>query len=448
MNINGLPPIGIPERTGEQSLTLRTNQRIGAEVLRVSGDQVELNVQGIRVVARLLPGEQSVSLQERRFAQFVVKGMVDGVVQLQVVPDTSAGITSSQLVQWSTLAKNLLTLLELPLTEENMNIGRALLNQGLPVTEDLVLEMQDVLKGLQSWGQTEANLAAALKAGGYPLSSGVLELMMKNLPEMGQGAKQLGQQLTALMQSRNTPPEIRSLAQEAVTLLQQVVMKWDGSPENLKQQLSGFVNLFGKSVESHLYQALMEGGQLAETSNGNEGLLLLSNLQYTLNKNGYKELAGEVERFLDSARQMQFLNTAQLKDPSNPPWLVLNLALGVMNNSQQGDMVPSNLRVAYRSGSKDKEIKTQDTRLVLTLELGEGEYMETDLSMLGNRVGAWMRVPDESWRELVETELPSLESALEELGFQLSFSRCEVNQERVTVEETRAFKLGEINLEV
>lgn len=445
MNINGLPPIGISERPGEQSLSLRTNQRIGAEVLRVSGSQVELNVQGVRVVARLMPGEQSVSLQERRFAQFVVQGMVDGVLQLQVVPDTGASVSSSQLVQWSTLAKNLLTMLELPLTEENMNISKALLSQGLPVTEDLVLEMQDVLKGLQSWGQNEANLAAALKAGGYPLSSGVLELMMKNFPEMGQGARQLEQQLTALIQSRTTPAEIRSLAHEAVNLLQQVVMKWDGSPENLKQQLTGFVNLFGKSVESQLYRALLEGGQLAENSNGNEGLLLLSNLQYTLNKNGYKELAGEVERFLDSARQMQFLNTAQLKDPSNPPWLVLNLSLGV---GQQGNTVPSHLRVAYRSGGKDKEIKTQDTRLVLTLELGEGEYMETDLSMLGKRVGAWMRVPDESWRDLVEAELPSLESALEELGFQLSFSRCEVNQDRVIVDEAGVFNLGEINLEV
>jgi hypothetical protein len=371
--------------------------------------------------------------------------MVDGVLQLQVVPDTGASVSSSQLVQWSTLAKNLLTMLELPLTEENMNISKALLSQGLPVTEDLVLEMQDALKGLQSWGQNEANLAAALKAGGYPLSSGVLELMMKNLPEMGQGARQLEQQLTALMQSRTTPAEIRSLAHEAVDLLQQVVMKWDGSPENLKQQLTGFVNLFGKSVESQLYRALLEGGQLAENSNGNEGLLLLSNLQYTLNKNGYKELAGEVERFLDSARQMQFLNTAQLKDPSNPPWLVLNLSLGV---GQQGNTVPSHLRVAYRSGGKDKEIKTQDTRLVLTLELGEGEYMETDLSMLGKRVGAWMRVPDESWRDLVEAEIPSLEIALEELGFQLSFSRCEVNQDRVVVDEAGAFSLGEINLEV
>ena len=83
MNINGLPPIGISERPGEQSLSLRTNQRIGAEVLRVSGSQVELNVQGVRVVARLLPGEQSVSLQDRRYAQFVVQGMVDGVLQLQ-----------------------------------------------------------------------------------------------------------------------------------------------------------------------------------------------------------------------------------------------------------------------------------------------------------------------------------------------------------------------------
>jgi len=119
MNINGLPPIGISERPGEQSLSLRTNQRIGAEVLRVSGSQVELNVHGVRVVARLMPGEQSVSLQERRFAQFVVQGMVDGVLQLQVVPDTGASVSSSQLVQWSTLAKNLLTMLELPLRRKH-----------------------------------------------------------------------------------------------------------------------------------------------------------------------------------------------------------------------------------------------------------------------------------------------------------------------------------------
>jgi hypothetical protein len=64
------------------------------------------------------------------------------------------------------LSQNLLVLNNMEATDINVMIGKALLNHGLPVTQTSIDELTQILSGIPNWGQNEAEMAAALKAGG------------------------------------------------------------------------------------------------------------------------------------------------------------------------------------------------------------------------------------------------------------------------------------------
>ena len=94
MNVLGASPIRTIDQPSSQPVEFRINQRISAEILKVSGDQVSMVVQGQQVVGKVTAGDQSGLLSERQ-AQFIVRGMVDGVLQLQIVrPDACLLYTS------------------------------------------------------------------------------------------------------------------------------------------------------------------------------------------------------------------------------------------------------------------------------------------------------------------------------------------------------------------
>ena len=454
MNISGTPPISYIDRPGEQPVQLRVNQRITAEILKVSGDQVSLAIQGARVVGRLETVEEAIALLERRTAQFVVRGMVDGVLQLQVVPAKEGETTPpTQASQWTVLAQNLLKLNNLPLNDANMNVARALLGRGLPVTGELVNELLQSLNGMSKWGQAEADLAAAFKANGLPLSTGTLSLAMQKLPSLSETIQQLQVGMAKWLQS-GVPAELRPLAEKVFTLLQGSLVDWDADPAAMMNRLPQVVAFLGKSLESELAGLLSKDINSGIKPGDSTGLLALASFRGELAARGENNLVGQIDRFMDSLRQVQFLNSTQVRDPNNPPWLVTNLPLlagSLPNvNPPHRDIYPSNLRVAYRVEGDGKKIDPQNTRLVLTIDLEEGDYLQVDLSMIGKRIGAWMTVSTQEWRQLIESELPSLQTGLEKLGYNLQFSRCEVRPLAPGInmaEDASAWPATKINLE-
>ncbi|HPH96742.1 MAG TPA: hypothetical protein PKW33_13260 [Anaerolineaceae bacterium] len=418
MTIGGPLPIAIIERpSGEQPLTLRVNQRITAQILNVSGDQVSLAIQGTRVVGRLPPGEQA-GLNERRSAQFVVRGMADGVLQLQLVRQgTTPGQTTS-VSQWQALAQNLLRLNGLQINQNNLTIASALLNRGLPVNARLVDELLQALGSLKNWGAAEADLAAMFKASNLPLTPGTLSLAMQHLPGFTDSLQQLQAGLSSLLKG-HASAELKSLAQKVMTMLEGAVINWSGTPAEIAEQLSEAMALWGKTLEAGLAEQAKTG-----QTNPNDPLTMLAQLRQELVKQGENNIAGQVDRFMDGLRQMQFLNAGSSQKPGEPVWLAINFPLAQQN--PPGDMFPANLRVAYREAGGEKTIDPSNTRLILNLELEEGETLQVDLSMAGKRVGAWMTVSSEQWRGLIDEELPSFTEGLEKLGFKLQFAQCQV----------------------
>src|SRR5512133_1592998 len=169
MLVQGLQPVQSGARQIDQPLQLHLNQKVTAEILSVNGEQIDMVIQGVRVIGRLQTSDQAAMLEDRRLAQFIVKGAIDGVLQLVLAKSPEITLAAQPTSTLNVLSQNLLVLNNLEVSEQNMLLGKALLNHGLPVTQQLMDELSQVLNGLPKWGQTEADMAAALKAGGMPL---------------------------------------------------------------------------------------------------------------------------------------------------------------------------------------------------------------------------------------------------------------------------------------
>jgi hypothetical protein len=434
MNITGANPIHLADtQTSGQPGEFRLNQRISADILKVSGDQVTMVVQGQQVVGRIAGGDQT-SLAGQKTAQFIVRGMADGVLQLQIVP-TDAGQTASSSLsnQWSILAQNLLQLNGLPISEENMAMGRALLGAGLPITSQLINTMQSALSGIANWGQTEADMSASLLSNGLPLSTGSLSLALQNLPSLIDSFQKLQGQLETLLKSSSSA-ETRSLAGNALQILNSTTINSGETSANIMAQVRNSIAILGKPLEAHLADALKNNTSLQGNNADANGLLSLAYLRRQMLNEGNNSVVREIDHFMNSLRQMQFLNTASPRDPTNPPWLVVNLPLAAQQSQNQPNLQNANIKISYRADENGKEIDPDNNRIVFTVELEKGHNLEVDLSMVQKRVGAWLTAPDDEWKSLIESELSTLKDGLESIGYQMQFARCETKAQTSVID--------------
>jgi len=424
MTIQGLQPVQPGARPIDQPLQLHLNQKVTAEVLSVNGDQIEMVIQGYRVVGRLQTNEQSSMLEQHQLAQFIVKGSVDGALLLAFAkPDETAVLAAPKPNAMAVLSQNLLVLNNMEATDINVMIGKALLNHGLPVTQTSIDELTQILSGIPNWGQNEAEMAAALKAGGMPLTTSTLSLAMQTLPSLAEGVGKLEAQLVTLAQG-NSNPEITQLAEKALKLIQSATVNWTDDLPALLNDLKQAISIWGKSLESELARQVQ-----GENLEGREGWLSLIKLRNALEASGMRSSVRSIDQFMEGVRQMQFLNTAHPVENGNPPWLLVNLPVAAHIPGQtqpRGDLFPASLRIAYRTEGNIKRIDPDNTRLVLTVDLQDGEYVTADLSVIGKRVGAWLSVSSEELKDQAIATLPDLESRMEKLGLSLKLAHCEV----------------------
>ena len=148
-----------------------------------------------------------------------------------------------------------------------------------------------------------------------------------------------------------------------------------------------------------------------------------------LKSNGNRTVVRSIDQFMEGVRQMQFLNTARPVENGNPPWLLVNLPVAAHvpgQPNQKETFFPASLRIAYRTQGKVKRIDPDNTRLVLTVDLQDGDYVTADLSVIGKKVGAWLSVSTDELKEQAVSSLPDLEERLEKLGLQLKVAHCDV----------------------
>ena len=296
MNIGGPSLVNQIQKPDDSGNFLRLNQRFAAEVLQVSGEQITLSIQGVRVVAKLTSADQAASLVERRIAQFLVKDLAGSNVTLQLIKTGAANMAggpgASQVAP--ELVQRMLQNAGLPLDEVNQKIARALLQNGLTVTSASVEELKTVLDGMSSWGAQTAQDAAMLKAGGLPLSLGSLSQAEWSQSDLTETLTALKDQLSSLVNG-STSAKIKQVGQQALAFLENLIVEWKASGADMAGQLKRVIGLLSTSLEHEIGQMIQKGEGENPTVQLQNSLMALARLRQELVSGG-KPTPGRLHR--------------------------------------------------------------------------------------------------------------------------------------------------------
>lgn len=436
MNVSGPAPIATVQRTDDTTLAMRLNQRFAAEVIQVTGDRVVLSMDGVQIVARMTSLEQASQLIEHRYAQFAVKDMTSSTITIQLL---SQGQGTGQLSSTLTpeLIPNLLRYAGLPVNQVTEMIGRALVSNGLPVTPELVTEMHNVLMQETNWDQNTAQLAAALKAAGLPLSSGALSLAKSDFPALVQMVTNLQARLEALQQS-NVSLVSREVAKNAADLLRHLVVSMQENSETMQTSLQELFRILGTPIEKELANFIQKGDQNPVLDASGKSLMTLVVLRRLLSSDlSQAELVREIDHFLEAARLMQLLNATPNSEPTHEPWLRLDIPLLMPNPSAKGaeprkEYQTAHLKISYLPDNETGQIDPANTHFVVNVDLDDKESIKINVSVAEKRVGVEVLTTTETTRALAEEELPGLQQGIETLGYILQSTNCETAEIEIT----------------
>lgn len=423
MNASG-PLLVTPVRpTADQDLVLRPFQRVTAQVLQVTSTQAILSLEGYHVVARLTSAEQAAALLADRTARFIVTQLTEEGMILRLLRPEQAAVESGGVESASRrdLATRLVEHTGLPVTPGSLSLVRALLNQRLPVTAELVQEMNTVLSGLGDWGDTEAGLAAAVKAAGLPLTPASLALASRPAVQVGEALAGLVATLRAAAGRKNLPPEMAQAVQGAIDLLEETLLEWGPRSGRMAAQLENAARFTGRSLENVLAEQVASKNPFWPEKT----LLALVRLRQFCQYHQDEDLTGAIDRLLEEARAGQFLNLRSDPVPGRGEWgeLALLLQSPVKENAP---ITPARLRVYRPPEKRDSAIDPQYTRLTIQVDVEPGLTVEVDLALVSRQVRALVTVPGQAWQREAQSELPNLQDALDALGYSLAGAAVEV----------------------
>jgi hypothetical protein len=417
MNIPGPISVAPVDPALRHEMVLRPFQRITAEVLQVSPTQAILSVDGFPVVAQLTSADQAAALKEQRSAQFIVT-QTDGqsIVLRFLRPATTVLPQAGAEAARTDLTTRMLEQLGQPITSENLVLARAALSQRLLVTPELFKELSSVLSALGNWGTAEAELAAALKAAGLPLTPGSVALAAKAGEQVGDGMARLTGVLMQAAQEPDMPESLRQVLQQGLLLLDDAAVDWNQSSSQLAEKLKTAVNFLGRSFENILKEQIQGGSPFWP----DKTLVQMARLQEAFREYGRPELADAVGRFIDDARQAQLMNVRGEPVPGKEAWTEMGMLLRVPDRGPDPDYFPARLRIAHNSGSKKGKIDPAFTRLLIQVDLEGGQMMQVDLSLVGKQINAAVTAPNPELCARAQEEVPTLHESLQKLGYSLA----------------------------
>ncbi len=408
------------------SLALRVGQRLNAAVLDIANDHITLVAEGARLTAQIVGQPESVELEPGKIAHFIVRGMKDGALQLEVAPRTQPNPTAGQNRSEPTpLARALLSDLGLEATPENEQIATALLRAQVPLTRANLREVSLALEALGQWRPQDAEIAAQLKAQGKPLTPGAFELASSPLPPATESINTLARTLGAL-QAEALPKDVAEAVQRALGQLERIKVQWQNNGGALHQELHDALRVLGHSIERELAQKAT-GDPAANTA----PLLDLAKLSQQLSTQSdpaARAASDQIRGFIDGLRQSTLANLPPDRPQVEPHAYQVALPLQVPG---QGQASAGFLRVTTRDG-RSADVHAQMTRVTLRIPLSEQELIEVDLSVLGKQIGAWVTASSDDVQAAAEAELSELQVGLSRAGYILKTARCLVGTPLVT----------------
>ncbi len=395
--------------TNEQFFGLRAYQRITAQIISVTGTTAILEVDGHPVVAQLTSADQATTLSSQPTAQFIVTQLNDQSVTLKFVKNEQAQPTLVGIVaNGPELAERVLESNNLPVTTANLMMTRSLLKQQLPVTPELLNELQNALTEYGKLREADMDLAAAMKSAGLPVTAQSLALAAQTPATTAQTLSQLIQSLTQTA-SQEIPEELLKQLAANLQTLRSLILTAEGNSSQLADQLKAAVEAFGQSIENVLLKKIQNSGKSISEKN----LTSLVKLQNMLEQLGEKETVQTIKEFLADIRREQLMNVKPEQPRGYDEWAQIGFV--IQNTNQRTEEKFSSARLRIARGPKENT----NTRLILQVDLQSGETVEIDLALAGRQIKTLVKSPDLMWCEAAQNELPSLADALNELGYTL-----------------------------
>ncbi len=417
MNTTGPTPITNVYRIDDAGMALRLNQRITADVLQVAGDQVQLVLEGVRVVGRLTTPDQAAALAERRTAQFIVRGRSKGVLRLQLV-SPGDGNSDTAVTAPLDLAPALLEHLGIPVEADNLILARALLAQGSPVTGETLDGLRQAVEALGEWGAAEAEAAAGMQAAGLPATSGAIRLAMREPVTLTAALEALLGRLD--QRARRDAAARGRMAARWASWLRGLLLPMDRPAPEISRRLRALLTALGRPPE----------GELARLARGQEGGELLELVRWAAEgaREGGGDLRRAVEGLLDGLRRMHLPNLQRV-DEAGRRWVRFELpvvaAAGPEPRQGSRARTPRPAYVRARvEGTEREDGPGRLARLRLTMEVLPGRALEVDLAFAGERVGVQVLAADAELQLAAAEALAGLRQGLQGLGYQVHHLRA------------------------
>ncbi len=417
-------PISISpiHNTTDQQIGLRAYQRVTAQIISVTGTTAILEVDGHPVVAQLSSSDQAATLASQSTAQFIVTQLTDQSVTLKFIKNEQAqSVLVGVVANGPELAERMLESNNLPITITNLIMTRSLLKQHLPVTPELLNELQSALSSYGDWGEAEADLAAAMKSAGLPLTGRSLALSAR---QPAQTAQTLSQLIATLTQAEGgeLPEEILKQLTSNLQTLNSLILTADGNSSQLADQLKAAVEAFGRSLEN----VLLEQIQNPEKSISEKSLASLVKLQNMLGQLGKQETAQSIMEFLTDIHREQFMNVKPEPSRRYDEWAEIGFMLQSAAQKADEKFSSARLRIGREPKEDNHKINPANARLILQVDIQSGETVEVDLALAGKQIKTLVKSSDPAWCEQAQNELPSLTDALNELGYTLKNFQVDV----------------------
>jgi hypothetical protein len=182
--------VTIPDSTRRERFAVSANQTLDGQVVSVEGDTVIVSIGQQRVPAQANPGT---TLRPGEAIRLFVRDVDPDQVIMQIVARGASMQTMRSLTTEDLRAE--LTSLGVTPDDQAVEVARALINRGLPVTAQNVLEVRAGLTRLGAGaGAAELDAAVFLKSQGLPITADGVQIVRQAL----QSRSALGSQVEGL----------------------------------------------------------------------------------------------------------------------------------------------------------------------------------------------------------------------------------------------------------
>lgn len=423
MNIQAPLPLNQAPNSAQPEGGLRLFQRVTAEILQINGTQAVISIDGHPIVARLVSQQEAAQLAGKKVAQFIVTAMDQEAVTLKIFnPPQSSAAGSGVGLPVQEMALRILQEYGLPVRPELLLLARAALAQHLEINPENLQKMLAALGG-GSWGQAEAEMAAAMLAAGLPLNEETLALALRARSIYPQALMQLFAGLQAAQSNPSLTAEQARLLQTLQNLFQHLLLPAGTDVQTLAVRIREAVRFGGRSLEN----ILLAEGAAADGQSSPPGWMEAIRLLSQLRQNGLVEIADQVQRFMDQVRMNGLLNLPPQVPPGQGVWAEARMLMANPAGGEQ-PLLPVRLRLARRERGRSSQIDPQYTTLDIQVEVQPNQVFQVTLSVVGRQMRLIVTAPDAQWLSETRSEMPSLEEALRQMGYQLQDSRVEVGQ--------------------